>query len=59
MPLEVLQEKIGCFYPATNRSRRAILFTILTASRVGESVPAKWEEIDWEHKVWSVPPERR
>lgn len=59
MPLEELQEKISCFYPATNRSRRAILFTILTASRVGESVPAKWEEIDWEHKVWSVPPERR
>lgn len=59
MPLEELQKKISCFYPATNRSRRAILFTILTASRVGESVPAKWEEIDWEHRVWSVPPERR
>lgn len=59
MPLEELQKKISCFYPATNRSRRAILFTILTASRVGESVPAKWEEIDWENRIWSVPPERR
>lgn len=59
MPLEELQEKINCFYPATSRTRQAILFTILTASRVGESVPARWDEIDWENRIWSVPPERR
>lgn len=59
MPLEELQEKISCFYPATSRTRQVILFTILTASRVGESVPARWDEIDWENKIWSVPPERR
>lgn len=59
MPLEELQEKISCFYPATSRTCQAILFTILTASRVGESVPARWDEIDWENKIWSVPPERR
>lgn len=38
---------------------RAILFGVLTASRVGEFVPAKWDEIDLEERVWSVPPERR
>lgn len=59
MPLEVLQEKISCFYPADIRTRQVILFTILTASRVGESVPARWDEIDWENRIWSVPPERR
>lgn len=59
MPLEVLQEKISCFYPADTRTRQVILFTILTASRVGESVPARWNEIDWENRIWSVPPERR
>lgn len=59
MPLEVLQEKISCFYPADTRTRQVILFTILTASRVGESVPARWDEIDWENRIWSVPPERR
>lgn len=59
MPLEELQEKIGCLYPANTRTKQAILFTILTASRVGESVPARWEEIDWENRIWSVPPERR
>ena len=59
MSLEELQGKIDCFYPAINRTRQVILFTILTASRVGESVPAKWDEIDWDNKVWSVPAERR
>ena len=38
---------------------RAILFGLLTASRVGEFVPAKWTEIDLRRRVWSVPPERR
>lgn len=59
MPLEDLQKNIGKLFPATSRTRQAILFTILTASRVGESVPARWDEIDWENKIWSVPPERR
>lgn len=38
---------------------RAILFGILTASRVGEFVPAQWSEIDLESRTWCVPPERR
>lgn len=59
MTLEELQGKIGCFYPANNRTRQVILFTILTASRVGESVPARWDEIDFKNKVWSVSSERR
>lgn len=57
--LAQLQEKIKCFLPANNRTRQVILFTILTASRVGESVPARWDEIDFKNKVWSVPSERR
>lgn len=59
MSLEELQEKISRFFPTDNRTRQVIVFTILTASRVGESVPAKWDEIDWDNKVWSVPSERR
>ncbi len=37
----------------------AILFGMLTAARVGEFVPAKWDEIDFDAAVWSCPPERR
>jgi integrase len=34
---------------------RALEFTILTAARTGEALGAKWEEIDLEKKIWTVP----
>ena len=40
-------------------SRAAVLFGALTASRVGEFVPARWDEIEFDRRVWLVPPERR
>lgn len=45
--------------PPKSISASAIVFGILTASRVGEFVPAKWDEIDLRRKVWLCPPERR
>ncbi len=59
MPLGELQEKLNCFLPANNRTRQLILFTILTACRVGETAGAKWSEFNFEERVWSIPPERR
>lgn len=37
---------------------RALEFAILTAARSGEARGARWDEIDLEAKVWTVPPER-
>jgi integrase len=37
---------------------RALEFCILTASRIGEAVGARWLEIDLVNGVWTVPPER-
>ncbi len=34
---------------------RALEFTILTGVRTGESLGAKWDEIDMEGRVWTVP----
>ena len=34
---------------------RALEFTILTAARSGEVLGARWEEIDLQGKVWTVP----
>jgi len=34
---------------------RALEFLILTAARTGEVIGAKWEEIDLEAKVWTIP----
>jgi len=37
---------------------RALEFTILTAARSGETLGARWSEIDLEAAVWTVPAER-
>jgi integrase len=37
---------------------KALMFTILTVSRTGETLGAKPEEFDFEAKVWTVPAER-
>lgn len=39
-------------------SARALEFTILTATRTGETVGAKWDEIDLGGKAWTIPAER-
>jgi integrase len=36
----------------------ALEFLILTAARSGEVLGARWEEIDFEAKVWTIPPAR-
>lgn len=37
---------------------KALEFAILTAARTGEVLGARWQEIDFEAVVWTVPPER-
>ncbi|MBS4004983.1 MAG: integrase [Afipia broomeae] len=37
---------------------KALEFTILTAARTGETIGAKWDEIDFKEKVWTVSAER-
>jgi integrase len=38
--------------------RRALEFTVLTATRTGEVLGAKWSEVDIESKSWTIPAER-
>jgi len=37
---------------------KALMFTILTASRTNEVLEAKWDEINFEDRLWTVPAER-
>lgn len=37
---------------------RALEFTILTAVRTGEAIGAKWREIDFDRKIWTIPADR-
>jgi integrase len=39
-------------------SARALEFTILTAARTGEAIGARWDELDLDARVWTVPAER-
>jgi integrase len=37
---------------------RALEFLVLTATRVGEVIGARWTEIDLAKRIWTIPPER-
>lgn len=39
-------------------SSLALEFTILTAVRTGETLGARWSEIDWDKGNWTIPAER-
>src|SRR6185436_11561406 len=39
-------------------SARALEFCILTAARTGEVIGARWDEIDLDHKLWTIPGSR-
>lgn len=52
---KVAREFVGSRFPL----HQATLFGILTASRLNEFIAAKWEEFDFQNRVWLVPPERR
>jgi len=39
-------------------SAKALIFTILTGARTGETVGATWDEIDLANKLWVIPEER-
>ena len=40
-------------------TQKAILFGMLTATRLVEFSKSKWNEIDWEKRTWSVDPSHR
>ena len=44
--------------PVVTPSARALSFIVLTAARAQEAVGAKWNEIDVEQMVWTVPGSR-
>jgi len=55
-------KEIGAFMPKLTAEEGiaalALRFAILTAARTGETIGARWPEIDLTEKVWTVPGER-
>jgi integrase len=58
LPYDEVPAFIASLHAEVGIAARALEFGILTASRTGEVLGARWAEIDVKAKVWTVPPER-
>lgn len=58
MPFKDVPAFMKLVRATTGIGARALEFTILTAARTGETMGATWGEIDFDAKVWTVPPVR-
>ena len=58
MPYQDVPEFVGKLKGRLSTAARALHFLILTAGRTGEVLGARWNEIDLEAKVWTVPADR-
>jgi len=58
LPYEQVSEFIQHLRQKEGISPKALEFAILTACRSGEIFGAKWQEIDFKHKVWIIPKDR-
>lgn len=58
LPYSGVPEFIGKLREREAIAALALEFTILTAARSGEALGARWSEIDFDAKVWTVPAAR-
>ncbi len=58
MPYQDVRALVERLRPLEAIAARALEFLILTAARSGEVREAKWEEIDMDRKLWSIPGDR-
>jgi integrase len=58
LPYPEVPEFVATLRTKTGIPALALEFTILCATRTGETVGARWDEIDFEAGVWTIPPTR-
>ncbi|MFG6137967.1 tyrosine-type recombinase/integrase [Halomonas sp. B23F22_10] len=58
MPIDAMPEFWSRLREREDVPAKALAFTILTGSRAGEVLGARWEEIDLAASTWTIPPER-
>ncbi len=58
LPFDDLPAFMGRLSKQEGMAARALAFTILTAARTGETIGAKWGEIDLAAKAWTIPADR-
>lgn len=55
MPYEAIPAFVGALHKREAVAALALEFTILTAARTGEVIGAKWDEVDLEKAIWTIP----
>jgi integrase len=58
LPYDRLPEFMAALKQREGAAARALEFTILTAARTGEVIGARWDEINLDDKIWTVPANR-
>lgn len=58
VPYKEVPQVVADLQKLGSTSAMALLFTILTAVRTGETLGATWDEIDLDAKLWTIPAER-
>ena len=53
-----IAELIGRVVQTDTVAARDLRFTVLTCSRTGEALGARWDEIDMDARLWTIPKER-
>jgi integrase len=55
MPFEEVPAFVALLLQKGTAAHLALIFTIITAARSGSVLGAKWSEIDFETKIWTIP----
>lgn len=58
MPYEAIPAFVGALHKREAVAALALEFTILTAARTGEVIGAKWDEVDLDKAIWTIPASR-
>ena len=58
LPYQRVNEFVAALRAKSSVTSLALEFMLLTACRTGEVVGAKWDEIDMNINIWTIPPER-
>lgn len=58
MAYEAIPTFVGALHKREAVAALALEFTILTAARTGEVIGAKWDEVDLDKAIWTIPASR-
>jgi integrase len=58
MPYDAIPAFVGALHKREAVAALALEFTILSAGRTGEVIGAKWDEVDLDKAIWTIPASR-